>query len=1011
MQPSTSNAAPASLSSLSLDEDHLIMSTRPDVNMDDTHDLPTMRVPPPRRGFQTSSRKNNIPPISSATRDSFHSFQDNDSGELSVELGRGPSRGNHGTPSKLGNSYGHSDIVLDVGHSSPFQLNTAAHGRSRQVRKSLVAEKGDLRKNAQMRRASMKVDAYADKKGIIAAHPEQITETNDSFAIPDMTGIEQIMRPTVDTYTPRTRQARSRHHLGNTSGMIQHVAIQGVPIPEQNQRQLNMLAELQRQVNELKRHNRTLTNSNDAYADKVIQLEEELKGAQAHRQADSAIGSDEGHGKSKSATSLRVENLRLVARVRLLENQISKVQDDMTSSLNGQHDMEAELSLARTERAYAVQALQDSHNKGQNKTIQIKSEVVTLRKENRQLRLRIERLSKNTATAPSLSSLEAENQALRKENDDLRQTIDEQQLELDELHDQLDHTRDRHDGETQQWTHKEQDWNDRMVNGDADLAAENKTLHGELASLQNKYNADVKKLKNENAQKKALERAQKLEFERLRLENEKLRKEARAVKDRREQERQEKIDNRRAAVPVSADSMDELRQDNEQLREELEQLRAEATFNSRHFNFKKGAQHSRPQSRSGLEKGIPNRSVRRTNVTEAEDDEERSGYDSDNLSTTDLGPVFKNIAHSRPSTPGAANQRAGGKRAEADTFLSAIDTDVINEARKRIEEEYYARKSHHSSGPAAGPSHSRKSSMKQTNISRNSTGIQQEDNISVHSNLSRHDGVQDADENQSGRLSRKGSTSRRRSSMNGDAMTSAFILPDITLNVPGILRPTLSKSARTVISNLAPHDPKQCTVCHRIVSAEDPKSAPPAPSFDIPVLVSTLKEDANVSQIDSTLRPSEPPLKALSRVIRQLADEIVHLKLDLHLAERRLASHDPSSSKRTRDAIHASIGMLNSSISVKCDQIYSLYDALEGHKQEVSATAQELTDAGMDLDNDCTEDVQAILSELKAGRRVTIQSPPVLVRHKQVEVQDGEDSEELSFEGFTNTGSVGAGRS
>jgi hypothetical protein len=204
-------------------------------------------------------------------------------------------------------------------------------------------------------------------------------------------------------------------------------------------------------------------------------------------------------------------------------------------------------------------------------------------------------------------------------------------------------------------------------------------------------------------------------------------------------------------------------------------------------------------------------------------------------------------------------------------------------------------------------------------------------------------------------------------------MTSAFIIPDITLNIPNVPNSTLSPSAHSVLDKLAPHDSENCAVCYRIASKLDSKLENFA--IPVPMPVSTLNEQDG--DADVTFRPADAPHKALSRVIKELADEIVHLKHSLHKTERRLNVHDPARGSRDRRALHSAIDSLNRSIAAKSSQLYDLYDVLESHKDELTthvgpAAAQEIEE---DFSN-MTEDVEKILAELAAERYATIASPP-----------------------------------
>jgi hypothetical protein len=218
-------------------------------------------------------------------------------------------------------------------------------------------------------------------------------------------------------------------------------------------------------------------------------------------------------------------------------------------------------------------------------------------------------------------------------------------------------------------------------------------------------------------------------------------------------------------------------------------------------------------------------------------------------------------------------------------------------------------------------------------------------------------------------------------------MTSAFILPDFTLNNP---------SGHGVLEKLPAHDAKNCAVCHRITSNLDSKLEDL--KIPVPIPVSVLNE--HNGDVDATMRPSEAPAKALSRVIKELADEIIHQKLTLTRWQQRLNTHDPKRSSRERIIIHKNIDHLNRAIAAKGSQLYSLYDVLEDHKDELTShvgpeAAKEIED---DLTMDNSFDLEKLLAEIKDDRRVTIQSPP---RPTVTEESDIED--DLPWDGISVT--------
>ena len=224
-------------------------------------------------------------------------------------------------------------------------------------------------------------------------------------------------------------------------------------------------------------------------------------------------------------------------------------------------------------------------------------------------------------------------------------------------------------------------------------------------------------------------------------------------------------------------------------------------------------------------------------------------------------------------------------------------------------------------------------------------------------------------------------TSRRRRSAPNE-MTSAFIIPDLTL---GADKHSI-KLDITQKLNSKHHDNKDCTVCRRDASNAQTSSDP----LQVPKLVpvsSRTSDDA-----DATMRPARSPQEALALVVKELRDERVHLHAELAVARAMLESHDPSLGRKRRVALEAEIANLLVRIKVKDDQIYNLYDVLEG-QQDGDITEQFVEGVTEEIRQQ-DEEVEKEVESRKKDRRVTIQS-----FHE-------EDEEELPWEGFESTGEL-----
>jgi hypothetical protein len=161
-------------------------------------------------------------------------------------------------------------------------------------------------------------------------------------------------------------------------------------------------------------------------------------------------------------------------------------------------------------------------------------------------------------------------------------------------------------------------------------------------------------------------------------------------------------------------------------------------------------------------------------------------------------------------------------------------------------------------------------------------------------------------------------TSRRQRGKSFEEMTSAFILPDITLHTGR------GAAATTSTADAVSHDAQDCTFCPAEESRDKDITIP------MPVPVS----DRDIDDTNATIRPSQPPPVALATVLKQLEDEVKHLKLQLATYERLYNQHDPALGRRKRRAVKDKIDVLIGEIERRSDQVYALYDVLEGQKME-----------------------------------------------------------------------------
>jgi hypothetical protein len=270
-----------------------------------------------------------------------------------------------------------------------------------------------------------------------------------------------------------------------------------------------------------------------------------------------------------------------------------------------------------------------------------------------------------------------------------------------------------------------------------------------------------------------------------------------------------------------------------------------------------------------------------------------------------------------------------------DTILSAVDHGEIDSMRKKLEGERRAGRIAKSVQITKAPAV----------LSNTKT-----DDHSVVSNTSRR---------------------RHRRAESEEGMTSAFIIPDITLD----------------IKNTIPHKEDNCTAC--------PQAGKP---ITIPTPIPVTDREADVGDItDATIRPSQPPSVALATVIKELEDEIKHFKIRLTATSRLYNQHDPALSKRRRMDVKIQMNRLTGEIEKRSDQVYALYDVLEGQKAAAAAAM-----------NGTAEDAPGLMDESRVED--TLQSLgldpamayPGEIGRGQEEFEQEESIDSQIFDGFSS---------
>ncbi|BCR83509.1 uncharacterized protein ACHE_10911A [Aspergillus chevalieri] len=356
------------------------------------------------------------------------------------------------------------------------------------------------------------------------------------------------------------------------------------------------------------------------------------------------------------------------------------------------------------------------------------------------------------------------------------------------------------------------------------------------------------------------------------------------------------------------------------------------------------------------------------------------------------------------------------------TLLSFIDEREIAQLRKTLEEERLARKqrlglpkeptaTHETSNTTRQSSRApvpRKSSLKDTSKAPPRPTSAIGDVTATPKASAPEDGNLTVPKERQRRHSDNGpnfvSPRRRRRDM--EEMTSAFILPDITIRHADLAAQDPSKlpeATQRALDGIAQHNGKNCTVCQRIIPAGSSCDHTHEVQVPKPIPVSERMPEPTVYNEEPTLRPAQDPPIALATVLKALEDELSHLKMQLATYQAAYNKLDASLGKRQRKTLGERIEKLLKDVDMKADQIYALYDVLEGQKQdgrEMTEREMEQTLQSIGIDNSGERgDVTASTHKSASARKNT-----------EPAVEDEDDDDELPWEGIESTMDV-TGRS
>ena len=784
--------------------------------------------------------------------------------------------------------------------------------------------------------------------------PNNPTAQSNSFMLPDLLNITELVSGTRKDGTPlfsRTAKQPAHSRSRFTSGTHQnkplqpnHVPIASVPVAEEEKAIYASLQILQERVAQLEAEKSEADKRAEEYEIDIIELRAHL--AVAQKRSDSALGSSAGSEDEATGVHGSRPSAKLQASVKSLQGQLGR--SERKTSI-------AEISLQRVTKERDELIAQIGMAYYNNEELKAENDAIK---------------GQMTEVTVEKDELQAEVDTLRQENQDLRALLAQQRASYED-------------------------------------EAARRSAHQARQAQKTSASASTRFNEREirEAARLVLEQTPRRETQ----VKESGRSKRNAVSD---QTGQSTYGYRGIAKSLGEATSDDLAT---RIEQEVRKNREARIGNTQRHDERKtraasqnasghATSTSRQRSRSKSQTRHATRIKQRTTAQADQDI-------SDAESTTQLDfASIRNAKRASLPTPAVTAKHAPPQKEQDDreiTELSEFDPTEMIELRRKIEADHRAGKlggARAASAPiGAGANYAaatmsgglgRKSSMKDNTIGsekRDITGTglfglegfatRIAKTVRVQSPHSSFDAMPQEQQQtglfdqHTGNVSVSSNTSRRRRrAVSAEGMTSAFILPDITLS---------GRAGSTAPA----HDSGNCTAC------------PPGTkniAIPTPIPVTDRPEDIAADITSATIRPSQPPAEALATVLKQVEDEVTHLKLNLSVQQRLYSQHDPSLSKRRRVEVKELMDQLTFQIEKRSDQIYALYDVLEGQKA-AAATGADVDDVDVDQTLESLGIDPAELSG-RIGRGAYGAGAPF-------GLDGASDTEELAFDGFSSAGS------
>ncbi|KAF2837600.1 hypothetical protein M501DRAFT_177100 [Patellaria atrata CBS 101060] len=724
--------------------------------------------------------------------------------------------------------------------------------------------------------------------------------TIQSFVLPDIPNLTELVSGAYKEGTPVfscSGKIRSRFAPAPDADAPHHNSFEDIPVPQDEKVLIASLKLLSDKFARLEEEKLSADDKVDRYGNKIIKLEAELD---VLKRPDSTLGSPDGDfGKSAWKTEkanlqrdMEVAQKKLERVERRLEcansatKKLTEERDALLTQLEvafmGQGELKAENEQLRVE-------IRELRKNNQTKNAHFEGEVQELRKENRSLQ------KKNAQFESEIQQFRKENQVLLEKNEQFEDET--RQLRLD----RKQFAKVRKENDTLQAEYN------RVQAQQENLRKENDTLRGKFDMIQSKHEEDTQRWTTKEIKfRTAAAIQQHAEEKRARVENREQQRYHKALKSENNllRERLEDIERRLDNVQ-KLPAMSEVREETiRRLQDDTIDFLYNNRVNRNRQDFDRVAKSNERPNEDDRLHTLRNLEERLRREREERTQESRAQERPQTRRAQSL--MSSTINHEKKTTQTVELPKEV-------TEISEIDPAFIANIRKQLEAERAAKRTTRSfSAPANHLKEDTVHSVKTRASSRRTSFSESTDDPEENApsladfatNLPEFTATQQKEKTERSILSE--STRRRRSAP--PELTSAFILPDITMRNP---------------HSLSTHNKKNCTLCL-------PKSNHDNIDIPDPVPVSLRTSD----QPDATIRPVQPPMKALASVLKTLEDELEHLHIQLAGLHQDMRDLDPSCGMREHNEIQRKLRETLRSIEVRQKQIYTLYDVVEVCKDD-----------------------------------------------------------------------------